>query len=167
MKSLKYMVAATLLAIATLNAGAQNQLYNKYSSTEGITKIYISSAMFKLLESSTSNQTTVEVGDKGNDLDVSKLAGKLSGLYILNTDKPEISKRLSADFMDMIKGKKLEILMEVEDEGEIVKMYSEHTDGHITDFYLYSYENDGECTVMHMQGSLTEGDLNEIMKSVK
>ena len=168
MKHIRFIAAiAALLALSCLGASAQNELYKKYSSTPGITKVYISKAMFSLMGSSSGKGRKMNIDAGGGEVDVSKLSRKLTGLYILSTENPKVGQQLLSDFAALSKGKNIELLMEVEDEGDKIKMYSIKKGDINTDFFLTSKESDGEITVLHLEGSLTDADVAEIMQSAQ
>ena len=158
-------VLTACLLLPAISASAQNQLYKKYSSVPGITKVYISKAMFSLIGSSNREGSKMSVSTYGSDIDVNKYAKKLTGLYILSSEDPNVGTRLLADFGQMLKDMNLELLMEVEDDGDTVKMYSVKKGNITTDFFLSSHDSDGEITVMHLQGALTDDDIAGIMQS--
>jgi hypothetical protein len=67
----------------------------------------------------------------------------------------------------MLKGLKLELLMEVNDEGDNVKIYVNKENNIIKDIYLSSKDSSGEYTVMHISGKISENDMMTIVKSTK
>lgn len=164
MKHSRIILVAALLLALPFGAAAQNALYKKYSSTEGISKVYISSAMFRLMGKNGGDN--ISVGNKG-EIDLSALAGKLTGMYILSTENPEIGKNLIRDFKAMTDKSNLELLMEADDEGDHVVIYSCREGNIITDFYLCSEESDGECTVLQIKGALTDEDVAAIVENAQ
>jgi|GEM_PF-689547 len=168
MKNNRLIIAlAMILTLSSFEATAQNEIYKKYSSVPGITKVYISKAMFSLMSGSAGNGGSMDFSTNKSNINVSEYSKKLTGLYILSTDNAKVGKNMLADFLAMAKGQKLELLMDVEDDGDLVKMYSIKKGGINTDFFLTSQDSDGEIMVMHLEGNLTDEDVASIMKSAK
>ncbi|MFA5324947.1 MAG: DUF4252 domain-containing protein [Bacteroidales bacterium] len=160
---MKKILIITLLILSALAAGAQNKFYEKYADYKGVTKVYISQAMFSMF--GTSPELSLKSGSE--NIDIGKIAKDLTGLYVLSTTNPAYIKEMSNDFKLMLKGLKLELLMEVNDEGDNVEIYVNKENNIIKDIYLSSKDASGEYTVMHISGRISEKDMMTIVKSTK
>ena len=90
MKRIIIILAALLLSIS---AFAQNgkSIYQKYSDADGVTAVYISPAMFRLI----GTIPDLEVGD--DKVNISPLIQALTGFYVLSSENPDINCKLRAD----------------------------------------------------------------------
>lgn len=156
------IIITALLLISTMMANAQNEFYQKYSGKEGVTKVYISKAMFSLFKNVDGD---VQINSSSDKINVGKLAGNLDGMYILTSENEGIKKSMEADFKEMLKNYKLELLMEVEDDGDEVKMYVSREGGFVNNFFMHSREKDGELVIIFLGGKIPEDELVKAMKS--
>lgn len=161
MNTLKtYIISALLLTITAIGATAQNEFYQKYSEKPGVTKVYISKTLFSLMN--TMNGMDVNIGDSG--LDVGKISKDLTGLYVLTTSDPSIVNDMEADFKDILQKYDLELLMEVNDDQDEVKMYITRDGNYITNFFMHSRDSSGELAIIYLEGKIQEEDLMSGMK---
>ena len=112
------IIAAVLLLSITALANDGRGIYNKYSDYDDISAVYISPSMFKLI----GKVPELPVGDSG--IDISPIINNLSGFYLLNSKNLSISNNLKADVDRFVKNGSYELLMEVKDRGEIVKIFT-------------------------------------------
>lgn len=157
------IISALFLTMSVFSANAQKEFYQKYSGKEGVTKVYISKALFSLIGSA--EGMDVNIGNTGDKLDVGKLAKNLDGLYILTTENKSLSKEMEADFKVMLNEYKLELLMEAVDGRDEVKMYVSRDGKDITNFFMHSYASDGELVIIYLGGRIPEDDLMAVMKA--
>lgn len=152
-----------LLISTTFVAGAQNEFYQKYSNKDAVTKVYISKALFSLIGSG--EGMNVKIGETGNTMDVGRIVKNLEGLYVLTTDDKKLAAEMDSDFKTLISNYKLELLMEVNDNNDEVKMYVVREGKFITNFFMHSRESEGELAVIFLGGRIPEEDLMSVMKS--
>ena len=67
---MKRLILSALVAIVALAAHAQHDYFEKYADMEGVTSVYISKTMFKLMQG-----LPMEIGT--DDVDMGKIIGKL------------------------------------------------------------------------------------------
>lgn len=157
------IISAVLLIAATINANAQNEFYQKYSEKKDVTKVYISKTLFSLMNAQ--DGMNVNYGNSSNRLDISKVVKNLDGMYILTTRNQSLAKEMDADFKNLLQKYKLELLMEVNDNEDEVKMYVTRDGQEITHFFMHSHESDGELVIIYLEGRVSEEDLIRGMKS--
>ena len=159
MKTIKYFLAITAVMMITVSASAQSALYKKYSKVPDISKVYISSAMFKMM----SGSGKTSFGTSGdNVVDVTDIIGKITGLYILSTENKKVSENMKVDVEKMLDGKSLELLMQASDDGEDVNMYVERSGEIIKNFYMFSDSSD-EYSMIIISGRFTDADLQTVV----
>ena len=77
MKKIIAIAAAMLLALCA-SAQSSKSLYNKYSGEKGISAVYISPAMFRLI----GKLPELELADE--DVDISRIIKSLEGMYFFS-----------------------------------------------------------------------------------
>lgn len=151
----KTILAALLLIGALLPMKAQKalNLYNKYSDEKGMSAVYISPAMFRLIGKVPSIRME-------GDVDISPIIKNLSGMYILNCEDPELAQRLRGDVDKYMNTGKYELLMEAKEDGEVTRMYTIGNDKIIKSFVLLSVEP-GETSFISFEGEIPREKLEE------
>ena len=158
MKRIIVILAALLLSIS---AFAQNgkSIYQKYSDADGVTAVYISPAMFRLI----GTIPDLEVGD--DKVNISPLIQALTGFYVLNSENPDINGKLRADAERFINSGKYELLMEVKDSGETVRMYTMGNDRTINGFAMLATEA-AEVTFISLDGEMPRKEFEALIAKV-
>lgn len=135
-------------------AAAQNarSIYNKYSGKEGVSSVYISPSMFKLIKSI----PNVEMGD--TDVNMTNMIKKLDGFFLISMETPDQAKALARDVEQFIASGKYEQLMEAVEDGDVVRIYLVQKDNLVTDFLLYMVD-DTEATFISISGELLFEDI--------
>jgi hypothetical protein len=160
MKRIIVILAALLLSIS---AFAQNgkSIYQKYSDADGVTAVYISPAMFRLIGSI----PDLEVGE--DKVNVSALIQALSGFYVLSSENPDINGKLRTEVERFINNGKYEMLMEVKESGETVRMYTMGNERTVEGFVMLAAEA-AEVTFICLDGSMPRKDFEALIaKAVK
>lgn len=155
MKRIILILAALLLSISTF---AQNgkSIYQKYSDAEGVTAVYISPAMFRLI----GTIPDLEVGDE--KVNIAPLIQALSGFYVLSSENPDVNSKLRADAERFINGGKYELLMEVKESGETVRMYTMGNERTVEGFVMLAAEA-AEVTFICLDGSMPRKDFEALI----
>ena len=158
MKRIIILLTALLLSIS---AFAQNgkSIYQKYSDADGVTAVYISPAMFRLI----GTIPDLEVGD--DKVNISPLIQALTGFYVLSSENPDINGKLRADAERFINSGKYELLMEVKDSGETVRMYTMGNDRTINGFAMLATEA-AEVTFISLDGEMPRKEFEALMAKV-
>ena len=153
MKKYIFIAAAMLL---TVSAFAQDgrSIYNKYSDGKGVTSVYVSPSMFKLMR----RIPDIDLGD--GDVNLSPIIKSLDGLYIINAENSKIGADLKADVDKLVKKGSYELLMEAKDDGDKVEIYSVGNDKIITSFVLLALEPD-ESTFICFSGQIPREELEK------
>ncbi len=155
---MKRILLTALLAFCLTPLLAQNNsFYQKYSKTEGITKVYISRSLLSLF----GNSSSVDVGT--DRVDISQVASKLSGIYVLSTERPDVAQAMKKDFDRLLKDGNFELLMEVDDAQDHCVIYLSRDGKFVRDLYLCA-RDDNEFSIIQITGEMTQEDLNRIVK---
>ena len=129
MKRILTLAAALLLCLSAL---AQNgkAIYQKYSDAEGVSAVYISPAMFRMI----GRIPDLDTGD--GKVNVSHIIRSLTGMYILNSSNADLNGTLRSEVERFISAGRYELLMEAKDSGETVRMYTVGTEKLISGFVM-------------------------------
>lgn len=172
---MKRFILSAFVAIVTLAAHAQHDYFDKYADMDGVTSVYVSKTMFKFIQG-----MPIEV----EDVDMGKIIGKLDGLYILTTDKPEIMEALrketafitkSEDF-ECIKSKTktkeyvnrsvnngYEEIVRIKEDGQKVAIYMKEEEDARTEYVVIVDNPDDEYVIMIFTGTLLPKDVQGII----
>ncbi|MBQ9583271.1 MAG: DUF4252 domain-containing protein [Bacteroidales bacterium] len=155
---MKRMMIIAALLLSFICASAQNgkSIYQKYSDSEGVSAVYISPAMFRLM----GKIPDMEV--EGKDVNLAPIIQTLTGLYIINSEDPEIIGNLKKDVDKFISGGKYELLMEAKDSGDIVRMYTVGTETIVDSFVMIAVEPD-ETSFICIDGKIKREDLEKAL----
>jgi len=155
MKRMILILAALLLGISSFAQNGKN-IYQKYSDAEGVTAVYISPAMFRLIGSI----PDLELGDES--VNIAPLIQALSGFYIIDSENPDINGRLRTEVERFIGNGKYEMLMEVKESGETVRMYTMGNEKTVEGFVMLAAEADG-VTFICLDGQMPRKDFEALI----
>lgn len=159
----KLYIMAVLLLI-TLGAAAQEgkNIYSKYSGSKGVSAVYISPSMFRLIGKLP--ELNVEMGE-GEAVDIAPLISSFSGFYMLDISDPQSAASLSADIKAMVENdrskKHYELLMEVMDEEDIVRIYTAGTNTTIESFVFYII-SDPDVQFICIDGNMNRTEVESL-----
>ncbi|MBS7290420.1 MAG: DUF4252 domain-containing protein [Bacteroidales bacterium] len=153
----KALVFFTFL-IMTVNAFAQDSkyIYNKYSDEKGVSAVYISPAMFKMIG------RIPEIDTGNSSQDISGVVRNLKGFYLISTENPELVESIKADVKKFIGNGKFELMMEAKDDGMATRFYTIGNDEVINSFVMSAYD-EGECTFICMDGVIDRAELERLL----
>ncbi len=156
MKRIAVLVAA--LFLLTANAWSQDGkgIYNKYSDNEEVSAVYISSSMFKLM----GRVPDMNVGDESMNL--GPLIKSLNCMYLIDCDDPDVSREIKSDVNKFINKYKFDMLMEVKDRGETVRIYTTGNEKTVTQFILTASE-ESAFTFICLDGTMSREELEKVI----
>lgn len=142
----------------TVNAFAQDSkyIYNKYSDEKGVSAVYISPAMFKMI----GRIPEIDMGNGSQD--ISGVVRNLNGFYLISTENPKIVESIKADVKKFIGNGKFELMMEAKDDGMATRFYTIGNDEVINSFVMSAYD-EGECTFICMDGVIDRAELERLL----
>ena len=146
MKRILILFAALLLSYSAF-AQSGKSIYQKYSDADQLSAVYISPAMFRLI----GRIPDLETGD--NKVNLTPVIRSLTGMYILNSENAAINEQLRSDAERFIKNGRYELLMEVKDHGETVRMYTVGSEKIIEGFVMLAAEPD-QVTFICLDGEM-------------
>ena len=152
---MKQIIIKTLIGImvvlCSLTANAQVKAFEKYADAKNVTYVYISKYMLSMAGK---NATPSVPG-----VDIKTLAGKLTGIQIINTENKAAQAKLKNDVKGIISRDKYELLMQMNEDDSRVNIYH-----HITkqqSAVVMQVEDEEELTLMVFSGKFT---LEDVMK---
>jgi hypothetical protein len=158
---MKRILAAALLLISATLASAQEgkNLYNKYSSEKGVSAVYISPAMLKLIGQLPDLKIQTQ-GDKS--LDIGSLISSFQGFYMLEITEPSAMTTLRKDVASMIGTGRYELLMEMKEEGETLNIYTAGDEKVIDSFVFMATDTDGMQFIC-IDGAMNRSDVEKLI----
>lgn len=139
------------------------RLYNKYSDQEGVSAVYISPAMFKLMGQLP--DINVETAD-GKKMDKRSHVRSFSGFYMLSFEKKSAaSAELYKEVTSMVNKGNFELLMEVKDDGSTIRMYTLGDEKVVSSFVCIINEED-ETMFFSLEGSMNRSDLEKLISDM-
>ena len=140
-----------MVDLCSLTANAQVKAFEKYADAKNVTYVYISKYMLSMAGK---NATPSVPG-----VDIKTLAGKLTGIQIINTENKAAQAKLKNDVKGIISRDKYELLMQMNEDDSRVNIYH-----HITkqqSAVVMQVEDKEELTLMVFSGKFT---LEDVMK---
>lgn len=116
---MKQMVFKTIfvlaMALMSLQANAQVKEFEKYADTKNVTYVFISKFMLRM--AGKANTPSVP------GVDTKSLMNKLTGIQIITSENEAASARLKSDVQSIVKQGKYELLMQVDEDDQKVRIY--------------------------------------------
>ena len=155
---MKRIAILAALLLTTIASFAQNgkSIYQKYSEAEGVSAVYISPAMFRLIGK------IPELSVEGEDINLAPVIQSLSGLYLIDSENPKINAELKAEAERFVSSGRYELLMEAKDAGEIVRMYTLGDDKTVNGFVMIADEAN-ETAFIYLDGKMNRDDLENLL----
>lgn len=150
------LVAALLLTTITTFAQNGKSIYQKYSDAEGVSAVYISPAMFRLIGKIPDLQI------EGEDVNLAPIIKSLTGLYLIDSENPAINASLKADAEQFVMKGNYELLMEAKDSGETMRLFTVGTETIVNGFVMIADEGD-ETTFIFLDGKMNRDELEKII----
>lgn len=150
MKRLFITLIATLLVAIALPA--QENVFDKYADSEGVSTVYISKKMFSMMKDM-----------KSEDLNLGTLSGKISNMQILTCEDKDTAARLRKDIAYINPENGYEELLRVREEGERVTIYAK--EGKKENEYILIVDEPDEIVLIQLNGQLTLEELQGIVNT--
>lgn len=154
----RFITIIILISTVIFSANAQNALYKKYEKSNSVTRVYISQMMLELTKSA-NLQMDDDVSDIIDSFD------SVTGFYLLETDDPTVMPALKKDFMKEVNAKKLELLMEVNDDDRVL-FYTRKEGNYFADVYMIVEDENDEIVVIMVSGKLSQQNINRLLNNV-
>lgn len=156
MKRIAALVAAMFLLTAGTWAQDGKGIYNKYSDNEQVSAVYISSTMFKLM----GKVPNMDIGE--GSMNLGPIIKNLNSMYLIDCEDPDLCSEIKSDVNKFIKKYDFEMLMEVKDKGEVVRIYTAGNEKTVTQFILTAAEYEA-FTFICLDGTMSRAELEKVI----
>ncbi|MGL4326829.1 MAG: DUF4252 domain-containing protein [Tannerellaceae bacterium] len=155
---MKRQILFLLIALCSLpSLSAQNDLYKKYSGKKGVTSVYVSQALLEMMPS---------FDVKSDNIDISNILSKLTGIYILSSSDTSITEQLIKDSEHFGKDQNYELLMQVKDSGDNVDFFvKKNKSNSLFQEFVMVVNEPTEFMVIQLLGNMTLDDIKNITKT--
>ncbi len=157
MKKIYAIIAAIVLALPAFAQGGKD-LYNKYSDLPGVSAVYISPAMFRLI----GKIPDVELADE--DVNFTPIIKSMNGFYLLSTEDAATGQKLYGEVSRGLSKSKYELLMEAKEDGEVMRLYSVGDKKTVTSLLMLAKDG-SETTFLSIDGQMDREKLEEVIAS--
>ena len=147
---LRTLSLAICLVLCCASLSAQDRLFKQFENTKGVSTVYISPAMFKLMPK-------LNVGNK----DLAKLASRLSRLQILQCERPSLIPSIKKQAQAYYDNNRYEVIMRVKDGGEHTTIYQKGAGRGAKEFVLLNEERN-ELSIIHITGNISLEDIKDL-----
>ena len=157
---MKRIILLAVLLLSALAASAQSvkSIYQKYADAEGVSAVYISPAMFRLI----GKIPDVELADE--DVNFTPIIKSMNGFYLLSTENAATGEKLYSEVSRGLKGSKYELLMEAKEDGEVMRLYSVGDNKTVTSLLMLAKDGT-ETTFLSIDGQMDRAKLEEVIAS--
>ena len=152
------LVFSAILLASSIFAQSNNSIYNKYSGKQGVSSVYISPSMFKMMKS----LPEVEIYDD-KDVHFEQIIKSFEGMYVIEVENVALVKSMISDVESMIAKGNLELLMEVKEPDETVRIYVEKEGDMFKKFIMLEREDDS-ATFISIDAQMPQEAVAELLK---
>lgn len=156
----RIIISAILLLSATLASAQEGKnIYNRYSGNKGVSAVYISPSMFKIIGKLPDLEMETE---DGNSINIAPLISTFQGFYMLDINNPTTKSAIDKDVASMISKGRYELMMEVKDEGGTVQIFTSGNEKIIESFVFIA--SDGESVqFICIDGEINRSDIEKLI----
>ncbi|MBO7592332.1 MAG: DUF4252 domain-containing protein [Bacteroidaceae bacterium] len=154
MKTIVKIILCVAMLAASTTANAQMKEFEKYADTKNVTYVFISKFMLRMAGKG-STPSVPGVNTKS-------LMNKLDGIQIITSEDKNAIARLKTDAQSIVKQGKYELLMQVDEDEDKVRIY--HKEGKKQSAVVMMADEDGEFAVIVFSGTFTLEDVQKITK---
>ncbi|MBR6211778.1 MAG: DUF4252 domain-containing protein [Bacteroidales bacterium] len=156
-----FIIAAIMLLGTFAKAQDGKSIYNKFSDEQGVSAVYISPSMFKLI----GKLPEIEL-DNGDKMDITPIVNTLKGFYLINTSDDRLTDRINTDVKRLLNSSDYELMMEAKDDGETVRFYTDGDDKIIRSLVMMS-KNASGATFISMDGLINREALEKMLAKAR
>jgi hypothetical protein len=150
---MKQMVFKTIFVLAmammSLQANAQVKEFEKYADTKNVTYVFISKFMLRMAGAGSAPSVP--------GVDTKSIMNKLNGIQIISSENKNAVVRLKTDAQNIVKQGKYELLMQVDEDDQKVRIY--HKESKRQSAVVMMADEEDEYTVIVFSGTFTMEDV--------
>ena len=150
---IKIMICGALL-MSGIQANAQVKEFEKYADAKNVTYVYVSKFMLQMAGKAAAPSLP--------GMNTKSLMGKLTGIQIITSEDKSAATRLKNDTQAIVKQGKYELLMQVDEDEQKVRIY--HREGKKQSAVVMLTDEEDEVAVIVFSGTFS---LDDVMKMTK
>ncbi|MBO7580885.1 MAG: DUF4252 domain-containing protein [Bacteroidaceae bacterium] len=154
MKTTVKIILCVAMLVASVTANAQLKEFEKYADTKNVTYVFISKFMLQMAGK--------DAAPSVPGVDTKSLMKKLNGIQIISSDDKNAIARLKTDTQSFVKQGKYELLMQVDEDGDKVRIY--HREGKQKSAVIMMADEEDEFSVIVFSGTFTLADVQRMTK---
>ena len=159
----RIIILAILLLSATIASAQEGKnLYNRYSGGKGVSAVYISPSMFKIIGKLPDLEMKT---DDGNSINLAPLISTFQGFYMLDISNSTTAAAINKDVALMISKGRYELRMEVKDEGDTLRIYTSGDEKIIESFVFIASDKDSVQFIC-IDGEMNRSDIDNFIASL-
>ena len=159
----RIIILAILLLSATIASAQEGKnLYNRYSGGKGVSAVYISPSMFKIIGKLPDLEMKT---DNGNSINLAPLISTFQGFYMLDISNSTTAAAINKDVALMISKGRYELMMEVKDEGDTLQIYTSGDEKIIESFVFIASDKDSVQFIC-IDGEMNRSDIDNFIASL-
>ena len=156
----RIIILAILLLSATMASGQEGKnIYNKYSGGTGVSAVYISPSMFKIIEKLPDLEMETE---DGKAINLAPLISAFQGFYMLDISNPATISAIKQEVASMISKGRYELMMEVKDEGDTLQIYTSGNEK-IVESFVFIASDEESVQFICIDGKMSRSDIEELI----
>ena len=153
---IRQIIAILVLAMASLNARAQANPFDKFADSKDVTYVYISEAMLKLIGT--------EAIPSINGVDIDEISGKLKSIQIITSEK--ITKEtLKSEAISIIKKEAYEKILQISEDNSKVDIYFK--EGKKNSIIVMLNDEKSETVLIVFSGTFTTSTIADIFQKTE
>ena len=158
----RIIILAVLLLSATIASAQEGKnIYNRYSGSKGVSAVYISPSMFKIIGKLPDLE--IKTADC-NSMDLAPLISTFQGFYMLDISNATTIAAINQDVASMISKGRYELMMEVKDEGETLQIYT-HGNEKIIQSFVFIASEGNSLQFICIDGEMMRSDIERLIAS--
>lgn len=159
---MKRIIISAILLLSAAIASAQEgkNIYNRYSGGKGVSAVYISPSMFKIIGKLPDLE--METAD-GNSMNLAPLISSFQGFYMLDISNPATVSAINQDVASMISKGRYELMMEVKDAGETLQIYTSGNEK-IIESFVFIASDGGSIQFICIDGKMNRSECETFCK---
>ncbi len=156
----RIIILAVLLLSATMASAQEGKsIYNRYSGGKGVSAVYISPSMFKIIGKLPDLE--METAD-GNSMNLAPLISTFQGFYMLDISNPTTVSAINQEVASMISKGRYELMMEVKEEGETLQIYTSGNEKIIESFVFIASDGDSVQFIC-IDGEMNRSEIEKLI----
>ncbi len=150
---IKIMICVAML-MSGIQANAQVKEFEKYADAKNVTYVYVSKFMLQMAGKAAAPSLP--------GMNTKSLMGKLTGIQIITSEDKSAATRLKNDTQAIVKQGKYELLMQVDEDEQKVRIY--HREGKKQSAVVMLTDEEDEVAVIVFSGTFSFDDVMKMTK---